>query len=112
MRTEELLSDNTEEKGQYVVSPDPGCVALSEIHRWKKNGALSGAITLLTTTSLSSGVDERPFTIAKDFREMKPSEARNLWAEVIHHPVTAACYLKVNAKRDQKYAQANLPARK
>jgi hypothetical protein len=108
VRTEELAFENDEEKGLYVVSPDLGCKAISEVNQWKTSGALNGAVTTLATTSLSSEVDERLFTVAKDFKEMKPSEARDLRAALLHSPTTAASYRKVNARWDQRYAAANL----
>ncbi len=108
VRTEELLYDNDEEKELFVVSPDLGCKAISEVHQWKTNGVLSGAVATLTPTSLSSEVDEHLFTVAKDFKEMKPSEARDMRAALLHSPTTAASYQKVNARWDQKYAAANL----
>lgn len=91
VRTEEFAYDDKEQKGLYIASPDLACATLSETHFWRKNdGSLSGAITLLATTSLNPEADERPFAVAKAFQEMKPSEARNVWAAKLHRTTTAA----------------------
>jgi hypothetical protein len=106
MRTEEFAYDDDAQKGLVVVSPDLACMALSEVHQWKReDGTLSGALTSLMTISLSSEVDEHPFTVAKDLREMKPSEARNLWAHMIGNPTAAECFQKVNSKLDERYGR-------
>jgi hypothetical protein len=82
VRAEELLSDHAEEKGSTW------CLLILVVWRFRRSTAeeerrSKRSDNAAPTTSLSSRVDARPFTIAKDFRAMKPSEARNLWAEVI-----------------------------
>ncbi len=111
VRTEEFVYDNPEEKGLYVASPDLACLTISEAHEWREQGVWNGAITTLTTTSLTSEASDRLFTIAQNYNEMKPSEARNLWAEALHKPTTAACYRSIDARLDMSYESHHQLAR-
>jgi hypothetical protein len=73
------ISDSTQD-WQFSASPNLGCLTLSEVHRWKKDGSFTGAVTRFETVELAAEVDQRRFHIADNYREAKPSECRQAMA--------------------------------